>query len=191
MGPSGCGKSTFGQLFVPTNIFDGDLVIQRIQASNPEMNSEDVRIKSSMLYLKLRNEAVEKNLDFALETPFADNIGIDNIYYFKGLNYSIHGIFFGINSLDILLDRIEYRVQEGGHRVTPTNANFNYKYSLLNITSSIQKELFDKIEFYDTEDDLKKVAEYSKNGNILSILDTPHWFNGIRSQLTGWIEEQL
>jgi ABC-type oligopeptide transport system ATPase subunit len=44
MGPSGCGKSTFGQLFVPVNIFDGELFIQEIQASHPGMSDEDARI---------------------------------------------------------------------------------------------------------------------------------------------------
>ena len=154
------------------------------------MSEEDVRTKASQIYLQLRSKAIEKKVDFALETPFADNIGIDNIYYFKSLNYSIHGIFFGIDSLEILLDRIEYRVQEGGHRITPGNARYNYKYSMQNITFAIQKKLFDKIEFYDTEDNLKKVAEYTKTENILSVFETPRWFNGIRQQLSGWVKEQ-
>ncbi len=193
MGPSGSGKSTYGKLFAAEalSIFNGDLLLQNLQNQHPDETAENHRERAATIYQQEREEAIACQKDFALETPFADNIGIDNIYFFKKARYSIKGIFLGINSLNCSLTRIELRVKKGGHRVTPGNAEFNYINSFRNIISSIQKELFDGVLFVDSDgDSVKIIAEYSKSPGILSIFEVPRWFEGIRYQLSGWVNEQ-
>ena len=193
MGPSGSGKSAYGKLFVPVGlpIFNGDLLLQNLQNQYPNETVDNHRERAATIYQQEKNEAIACRNDFALETPFADNIGIDNIYSFKRVGYSIKGVFLGIDSLSYSLVRIEDRVRKGGHRITPGNAEFNYIYSFRNIISSIQKELFDSVIFVDSNDDyVKIIAEYTKSTGILSIVETSQWFDGIRRQLSGWVKEQ-
>ena len=193
MGPSGSGKSTYGKLFMPTglSIFNGDELLQNLQNQFPNETAENYREKAAAIYQKERDKSIACHHDFALETPFADHTGIDNIYVFKRAGYSIKGIFFGIDSLSCSLVRIEDRVRKGGHRVTPGNAEFNYINSFRNIISSIWKELFDGIIFVDSNNDfIKIIAEYTKITGILSIFEAPRWFNGICRQLSGWVKEQ-
>jgi len=193
MGPSGSGKSTYGKLFIPVglSIFNGDLLLQNLQDQYSNETAENHRERAAAIYRQERDRAIACQTDFALETPFADNIGIDNMYFFKRSGYSIKGVFLGIDSLTCSLVRIEDRVRKGGHRVTPGNAEFNYINSFRNIVSSIWKELFDSIIFVDSNKDCAKIiAEYTKTTGILSIFETPRWFNGIRQQLSGWVKEQ-
>lgn len=96
-------------------------------------------------YEKCRNICIENNLNFALETPFADNFGLDEVLLFKKKGYSINGILFGLNTVEESIANVALRVQKKGHDLLLESISWNFKHSYLNVYNHIN--LFDQLHF--------------------------------------------
>lgn len=98
IGPNGAGKSTFGELYTEgVRMYDPDkrksqiehylsrLGVNGIKKLYPLYSNDLIQDQFDELvddyknreYIESRNQCVSQSLDFALETPFADNFGLN------------------------------------------------------------------------------------------------------------------
>ncbi|WP_304247859.1 hypothetical protein [Parabacteroides gordonii] len=166
MGPNGAGKSTFGRLYTKgISIYDPDKRRMEIEKFFCSMTSEQLKqmypmYTADMLddlfeklvddykskeYAKCRDICIKNNLNFALETPFADNFGLDEVLLFKKKGYSINGILFGLNTVEESIANVALRVQKKGHDLLLESIRWNFKHSYLNVYNHIN--LFDQLHF--------------------------------------------
>ena len=196
MGPNGAGKSTFG--FQYTNgvpVYDPDrrkieiqnylsnLNISQRQQYYPAYTSDMFEEMFDLLvddyqkeeYKELRQCCTNELADFALETPFADNFGLNEVRYFKTIGYAIHGIFFGLNTVEQSITNVSLRVQKQGHDLPLQSIRWNFTQCYINIQKYI--ELFDTIVFMDAQHPLASPsldAKYQKN-QLTIYNDRPEW----------------
>ena len=135
MGPNGAGRSTFGSLYTDgIPVYDPDkrgmeikTYIKNLSKSQrkqfypaytndmfEELFDELTADYQWEEYDELRKHCVADSIDFALETPFADNFGLNQVLYFKAHGYHIHGIFFGLNTVAQSIANVSLRVKKKG-----------------------------------------------------------------------------
>ncbi|MCD8268722.1 MAG: hypothetical protein LUD46_09945 [Parabacteroides sp.] len=199
MGPNGAGKSTFGKLH--TNglpIYDPDKrrmeVITFLSSLNKkqrkefypaythdmfnEMFDELVNDYQKEEYEELRQHCVEQYADFALETPFADNFGLNEVLYFKSRQCIIHGIFFGLNTVEQSIANVSMRVKKKGHDLPIQSIEWNFNQCYLNLNQHF--DLFDSILFMDAQNPLSDpilIAQYIQKRIIFIRSDKPAWLD--------------
>ena len=143
MGPSGAGKSYYGEEYVPKHIkiFDGDKEAFRIHMEEG-FHLPGAYDRMNELLEKKANIALMQERDFAIESP----IGAPNaVKKFWNKGYNIMCVFFGLNSLDDSIFRIQQRIEGNGNLVTPGDAKQNFEKSFKNVVE--MKSFFDEIKF--------------------------------------------
>lgn len=140
-GHNGAGKSTYGRLLLPEPaqtlpIFDGDVVY------HAALREAFVRLKVAKFaqreamettigrFEELAGEALRKQLDFAYEGHFNGEGPWDTVRRFKEAGYGVHMVFLGLSAVALSVGRVEKRVEQGGHYVSPYNVEVNYHGNL-------------------------------------------------------------
>ncbi|MBB6498181.1 hypothetical protein [Pedobacter cryoconitis] len=66
---------------------------------------------------------------------------------FRENGYEIHLIFMGLNSIEESIERVLFRVQTGGHKVSEISIRYNYKYGFENLYKYFRE--FDSVILFD------------------------------------------
>lgn len=181
MGPSGAGKSVYGHLFVPKDIsiLDADKEALKIQRTQSCDIDTAYYLAGCLTEEKINNAIIEKK-SIAVETPFANKVGKILLEKFSKINYQIKGVFFGLNSLEESIARINQRIMRGGNVVDPENAERNFYNSTRNI--ALYKDYFDEIMFLSVDKDRRIIKEAVYENDYFKILaDSPsNWINEVK-----------
>lgn len=191
MGPNGAGKSTFGSLYTDgIPVYDPDKRGMEIKTYMRSLSKSQRKqfypaYTNDMFeelfddltadyqweeYDELRKHCIEDSIDFALETPFADNFGLNQVLYFKARGYHIHGIFFGLNTVAQSIANVSLRVKKKGHDLPLQSIGWNFIQCYVNLKKYM--DLFDSILFMDVQNPLSNpilVAQY-KDKRFMTIL---------------------
>ena len=73
------------------------------------------------------------NHNYAFETNFSASDPMISVREFKDKGYEAHLIFIGLNSLEESVQRVEFRVRTGGHKVTEDSIRYNYEHGFKNL----------------------------------------------------------
>ena len=133
-------------------------------------------------YEELRQHSIEQHTDFALETPFADNFGLNEVMHFKSKQYIIHGIFFGLNTVEQSITNVSIRVKKKGHDLPIQSIEWNFNQCYLNLNQHF--DLFDSILFMDAQNPLTDpvlIAQYIQKRIIYIHADRPVWLDRFTS----------
>lgn len=138
-GSNGAGKSSVGPDYLPEHIrqnntvFDGDKLFMQKQ---PELWRSGIRAHKEarkLAYEFVENtfdvlvaEAMYANTDFVYEGHFTNDATWNIPKKFKEKGYSIHLIFFGLESTALSELRVMARTKEGGHYVDPLTVTDNF-----------------------------------------------------------------
>jgi len=164
-GCNGAGKSTFAPSFLPEGLlsFDYDKLFLEYynQLPDSELREEFARNKTSRIFEKAVDEALNKKADFCYETNFDTN----PIYWaeiFKKSGYTINLIFFCLENQEIARYRIQVRTEFKGHFVNDLTIAYKWKAGYNNLNAHYS--FFDNI----------LIVDNSKQGevyiNILQII---------------------
>ncbi len=131
-------------------------------------------------YVKYRDICISKDFDFALETPFADNFGLNEVLLFKEKGYLINGVLFGLNTVEESIANVALRVDKKGHDLLLESIRWNFKYSYLNVFENIS--LFDKLSFVHANSVAESPSAFAiySGGKIdfsTSHISLPLWFS--------------
>lgn len=113
-GPNGCGKSTLAKELLkgrPLEFLNADEIAV-------EMNPQDVqavRLQAGKKFLKDIQDRIKKGRSFSLESTLSGSYLIKTIKLLKQKKYSVHIIYFFVDSPETAIMRIKMRVANGGH----------------------------------------------------------------------------
>ncbi|GGH08859.1 hypothetical protein FAZ19_02395 [Sphingobacterium alkalisoli] len=185
-GSNGAGKSTVGPSYFPDNlqdVFDGDKLYLEKRSElwksglrvQRELNSQASEFVDLTFYSLVEN-AISQSLDFAYEGHFSKDESWNILHQFKNEGYTVHLIFFGLDSEDISSDRVLIRAKEGGHHVDPLTLRENYFGNLHQVNDRYQ--LFNTLKVIDTSELEHKDLVFILDGKVVEALDIsqqPSW----------------
>ncbi|WP_300597701.1 zeta toxin family protein [Niabella sp.] len=157
-GSNGAGKSTVGYSYFPehiTSIFDGDKLYletkSRLWKDGIKVQKE-LNIRASDFvekeFLRLAEAALKSKTDFAYEGHFSKEESWNIVNVFKKEGYSLHLVFFCLNSPELSSNRVLIRAKEGGHFVDALTLRENFFGNLEQLNKRFK--IFDTIFILDT-----------------------------------------
>ena len=117
-GPNGAGKTTFAKTFLPLEahcmkFLNADLIAAGLSPFAPEVAA----IKSARLMLQEMAECSQAGENFAFETTLSGLAYMQHIKKWQAQGYHVSLFFLALNSVDVAIERVAQRVQQGGHNI--------------------------------------------------------------------------
>lgn len=117
-GCNGSGKTTASYTVLPEMLnceefINADEIARGLSPFNPDK----VAIESGRIMLRRINDFINKKHDFAFETTLSTKSHIKTIEKAKDNEYEITLLFLFLDSVDLAIERVKARVEEGGHDI--------------------------------------------------------------------------
>lgn len=151
-GPNGAGKTTFALELLPNEarvlqFVNADLIAAGISPFNPE----SAAWAAGKVMLKQIDNLAERRESFAFETTLSGKIYARKIRNWKASGYSVLLFFLRLKAPETAIERIAYRVAQGGHYVPDDIVRRRFNAGLRNF-ETIYKYLVDYWAIYDNSD---------------------------------------
>lgn len=156
-GPNGAGKTTASMTILPEilncrEFVNADEIAKGLSPFQPETVSfEAGRIMLNRIY-----HLISTGDTFAFETTLSTLSYQSLITFAKNHGYTIHLLFFYLNSSDLARERVARRVSEGGHNIPHEVIARRYDRGLENFFNRFMN-ISDKWSFYDNSFDKPKL----------------------------------
>jgi predicted ABC-type ATPase len=162
-GPNGAGKSTFSKDLSPpgTFIFDPDKEKAIIAFRFAKLPQESIEYAFQQHFQDCIEFAIKNKRDFVIETNFRDHALLDTAEQFKANGYVTNMIYLVLDGIHVSMDRVQHRLNNGGHHVDDESVLFNYTEGLKNLEYFSGR--FDNLEIIDAS------GSYFKLRSVLSI----------------------
>jgi len=162
-GPNGAGKTTLAYEFLPIeaeclNFINADLIAQGLSPFQPDR----MAIEAGRLMIHRIDECVRENESFAFETTFSGKGYVRKIKYWKSQGYEIVIYFLKLPSVDLAIERVRFRVTQGGHNVPEDIIRRRFDRSWKNF-QEIYRHLADSWTVFDTSGKLPVILEESES----------------------------
>jgi len=117
-GPNGAGKTTFAREFLPNEggcpIFvNADLIAAGISPFLPDKAA----FHAGRLMIEEINRHALNGDSFAFETTLSGKTYAQMIPEWQRMGYSIKLVFLYLPDVKVAVDRVKYRVEQGGHNI--------------------------------------------------------------------------
>jgi predicted ABC-type ATPase len=132
-GPNGAGKTTASQTLLAealrvVTFVNADVIAQGLAGFDPD----SAAVEASRIMLGRLHTLAEQRANFAFETTLA---GRTLAGWLRGLRrdgYTVHLVYFWLESADLAVARVAERVKSGGHNVPEATIRQRYGRSLHN-----------------------------------------------------------
>mgnify|MGYP000241409390 FL=1 len=133
-GCNGAGKTTASFTVLPDllncyEFVNADEIAKGLSPFRPE----SVAIEAGRLMLHRIDELMNQRVDFAFETTLAASLHLRTIAKAQALGYRVHLLFFWLESVELAQQRVQSRVNEGGHSIHVDVVNRRYKRGIVNL----------------------------------------------------------
>jgi len=174
-GPNGAGKTTFARKFLPDyakclEFVNVDLIANGISPFDPERAA----LRAGRIMLEQIHSLAERRVDFGFETTLSGRTYVKLLQEMKKKGYLIHIFFLWISDVELALERIKLRVQNGGHHIPEAIVRRRFVRSLPNFLR-VYKPLANSWTIFDNSGDVPRMVAFEESGKI-EILD-PDLFN--------------
>lgn len=133
-GCNGAGKTTASYTVLPEILKVKEFVnADEIARGLSPFNPEGMAIEAGRLMLLRIDELLLKGWDFAIETTLATRSYSRLVQRAQAMGYTVHLMFFWLNSVNLAEERVETRVQLGGHNIAKDVIKRRYHLGLHNL----------------------------------------------------------
>lgn len=168
VGTNGAGKSTIYNLIKKRKKLGKRINPDEIlQKNNGDWQNTNDIAKSGMIAIKQIRECISKKMSFNWEMTLISNYVIKQLKDAISQGYKINLVFVGVSDLDVCINRIEKRMQNGGHGVPESLVSNRFNHQFDNL-STILPFLHSAL-FFDNTRSPQIVAKFKKN--TLKLLD--------------------
>jgi predicted ABC-type ATPase len=167
-GPNGAGKTTLSYTILP-EIFDCDEFVNadEIARGISPLNPEKAGIRAGRLMLERIEELVSRGESFAFETTLSTKSYHGLIKRAKELGYETILLFLTLDSIELAKQRVQTRVQEGGHNIPTETIERRYLNGLINFFK-IYKPIVDRWILVDNStENFEIIAEGSGSETVI------------------------
>src|SRR2546421_5420523 len=117
-GPNGAGKTTFAEEFLMGEaacryFINADIIARELSPSAPEKAA----LHAGKIMLEEIANRTAKGDSFAVETTLSGRTYTRHILKWRRAGYAVKLIFLSLPSADVAVERVQFRVLQGGHYV--------------------------------------------------------------------------
>ena len=172
-GCNGAGKTTASFTLLPEILNCKEFVnADEIAIGLSPFQPEKVALAAGRLMLNRIDELIQKNESFAFETTLATKSYKNKIIFAKEKGYHVVLLFFWLQDVELAIERVKQRVNEGGHNIESNVIQRRYLNGIKNFFD-IYLEIVDEILLFDNSDyKLDLIAEKRNNSSELTVYNT-------------------
>lgn len=135
-GCNGAGKTTASFTILPEMLDCKEFVnADEIAKGLSPFQPENVSFQAGRIMLERINELLDSEVDFAFETTLTTLSYIKTIELAKEKGYSINLLYFWLNDVNLAIERVKTRVNEGGHNIPEETIRRRYSRGIINLTT--------------------------------------------------------
>ena len=180
-GPNGSGKSTAAtKLLPPEMIFiNADMIAQEL-TGKPGTPGD---INAGRILLD-RVETLEAGrTDFAFETTLATKMLASRVKRWREIGYQVHLVFMYLPSADLAVERVEQRVNAGGHHVPDATVRRRFVAGLRHFFH-LYRPLVNTWRIYDNSTLTPKLIARGTNEGVTKVAQEELWSNLVKEMLS-------
>ncbi|MNC40018.1 Zeta toxin [compost metagenome] len=173
-GTNGAGKSTISfqmRDYVGT-IIDPDQIAKRINPEDPR--SAD--LSAGREAVKQIRELIGRKEKFAIETTLSGSFVLRHMKTAKEQGYKVVMYYIGLQDVQMHIDRVASRVEQGGHWIAEEDIRWRYGQSLSNLMPAM--EISDEVTIIDNTSEPEVVAEIKRSQISFCRDEIPTWARG-------------
>ena len=173
-GPNGAGKTTFVTKYLPRYLNIHNFVnADNIALGISPLDASRMQIKAGKIMLELLHDLQTGEKSFGFETTLAGKRWLSFIHSLKVSGYRIHIFFLNILDVELCVQRVEKRVQSGGHSIPEAVIRRRYTRAKTNFWN-MYKETADEWYLFDASSDAPSLVA-SKHKTIDLDYMNNHW----------------
>lgn len=176
-GVNGAGKSTLYE-DIKTDDFGERINPDEIAKELGDFNDPKIQIKSGRIAVERIKSCIDNEKSFNQETTLAGKSVINQVRKLKDKGYSINLFYVGLTSKELAVERVKYRVANGGHNIDEKIINERYDKSLQNLSDVLM--FCDNVMIFDNSRESKVRLLKIEEGRIKKLSKTlPDWADEI------------
>ena len=158
-GCNGAGKSTIAphllrDAFGLKDFVNADTIAQGLSAYSPE----SVSIEAGRLMLKRLKDLAEQRKSFSFETTLATRFYANWLSDLKMKGFEFHLIFLWLENPELAYERVQERVNLGGHNI-PEDVIYRRYFKGLRNFFKLYKPIANSWEIYDNSQEIEIIAK--------------------------------
>ncbi len=170
-GCNGAGKTTVANSLLPDYLNCNEFVNADILA---ERMDDRVGINAGKRTLELVRRSIQQGIDFAIETTLSGLSHRRMITFAREYDYEIILIYAWIDSVEVSSQRVQERVELGGHYIPTQDIRRRYKRGLVHLFNTYIW-LVDYWIIIDNTTHPRQIVAEGQTGNKFSVLDSKRW----------------
>lgn len=174
-GTNGAGKSTISlqmREFIG-EVVDPDQIAMRLNSEDPR--SAD--LSAGKEAIKRIRALIHSNNHFAVETTLSGTFFLRHMQLAKEKGYAIVMYYIGLQDVQMHIDRVASRVEQGGHWIAEEDIRWRYGQSLQNLKPAVS--IADQLIIIDNTFEPTIIAEIRQNQLIYQTNQIPSWSKSV------------
>lgn len=173
-GPNGAGKTTAAFTLLPKFLGCNEYVnADAIAAGLSPFNREGVAIQAGRLMLARIRQLADEKKDFAFETTLASRSFVPFLKRAKCDGYAAHVIFLWLESDELAVKRVAFRVEQGGLGIPSPIIRRRFGKGLYNLVHHYMP-IADSWQIYDNSSDMPQLIAAMQN-NVITVTQEDTW----------------
>jgi predicted ABC-type ATPase len=174
-GCNGAGKTTASFTILPEILSCFEFVnADEIARGLSPFQPEKVAVEAGRIMLKRIDELFKLKVDFAFETTLASKTYKEKVLYAQANGYKVILLFLWLRDVQLAIDRVKSRVQEGGHNIPENVIRRRYKNGIKNLFD-IYLPLMDEFIVADNSELEFQIVAEGSNTEPIKIFDSTKW----------------
>lgn len=181
-GCNGAGKTTASFTILPEILNCKEFVnADEIAKGLSPFQPEKVSFESGRIMLNRINELLAEHKNFAFETTLATKSYKNKIREAKEKGYTVTLLFFWLQHVDLAIERVKLRVQDGGHNIPKDVIRRRYVNGIKNLFD-IYISIVDELLIFDNSEGKHELIAEKIKDSALVILNQQK-INSLKSNL--------
>jgi predicted ABC-type ATPase len=139
---------------------------------NPSYPRE-VDLSAGRKAVKHIRELIVHKQNFAIETTLSGSFALRHMHIAKENGYWVALYYIGLQDVQMHIDRVASRVEQGGHWIAEADIRWRYGHSLSNLKSALK--LSDQVILIDNTFEAEIIAEFEGQRMVRCKDDLPKW----------------
>ena len=170
-GCNGAGKTTASFTILPEILNCKEFVnADEIAKGLSPFQPEKVAFEAGRLMLQRVDHLLSENENFAFETTLPTKSYKGKIIEAQKNGYNVILLFFWLRKVELAIERVKLRVQEGGHNIETETIKRRYKNGIKNLFQ-IYLPIVDEAMIFDNSNGIYKLIAEKNNSNEINVID--------------------